>query len=274
VSQRSKKFLKAFYEDREWQGESLKKERHQPRIEVEIWNQPVKKQRLRTRTKVDLLMLVLLTPLVMYWGIHIGDRNYLTVSLIMLVLAMVPFFLVFEGRKPQARELIVIAVLIAIGVAGRGAFFMFPQFKPVAALVIIAAVAFGPETGFLVGSGTALVSNIFFAQGPWTPWQMFAFGILGFIAGLFYRWGLLRANRIALCSFGFFSIFIIYGGIMNPASVLMYTTQVNKEIFLAAYISGAPMDLVHAISTVIFLAVLAKPLLEKLERIKIKYGLL
>ena len=90
---------------------------------------------------------------------------------------MLPFFFLFENRRPQARELVVIAVLCAIGVAGRAAFFMVPQFKPVAAVVILAGVCFGAESGFLVGAMTAFVSNFFFGQGPWTPWQMFAFGL-------------------------------------------------------------------------------------------------
>ncbi|MBQ9108630.1 MAG: ECF transporter S component, partial [Oscillospiraceae bacterium] len=105
---------------------------------------------------------------------------------------MLPFFLVFEGRKPKPRELVVIAVLCAIGVAGRGAFFMLPQFKPVLALTIIAGVAFGGEAGFLVGAVTMLVSNMIFSQGPWTPWQMFSMGAIGFLSGVLFRKGLLR----------------------------------------------------------------------------------
>ena len=100
---------------------------------------------------------------------------------------MLPFLLVFEGRRPKARELVTIAVLCAIGIAGRGLFFMLPQFKPVLALTIIAGVAFGGEVGFLVGAMTMLTSNMIFGQGPWTPWQMFAMGIIGFLAGVLFK---------------------------------------------------------------------------------------
>lgn len=79
---------------------------------------------------------------------------------------------------------------------------MLPQFKPVMALTIVAGVAFGGETGFLVGAMTMLASNVLFGQGPLTPWQMFAMGIIGFLAGLLFRKGLLRRNRGALCVFG------------------------------------------------------------------------
>ena len=182
--------------------------------------------------------------------------------------------MVFESRKPQARELVIISALCAIAVAGRAAFFMLPQFKPVTALVIIAGMCFGGETGFLVGAIAGFVSNFFFGQGPWTPWQMFAFGIIGFIAGILFRKGLLRKTRLSLCIFGFFAALVIYGGIMNPASVLMYQEKITKEMILYAYITGMPFDLVHAASTSFFLWFVAEPMIDKLERIKVKYGLI
>ncbi len=151
---------------------------------------------------------------------------------------------------------------------------MLPQFKPVMALVIIAGVAFGGETGFLVGAVTMMVSNILFSQGPWMPWQMFSMGIIGFLAGVLFRNGLLRRSRGSLATFGAFSAVIIYGGIMNPASALMYNPQsLNWNMILAYYVSGLPMDLIHAAATVIFILIGAEPMLEKLDRIKVKYGL-
>jgi energy-coupling factor transport system ATP-binding protein len=194
--------------------------------------------------------------------------------MLVLMECMVPFFLVFESRKPKARELVTIAVLCAIGVAGRAAFFMLPQFTPVMALVIISGVAFGGETGFLVGAVTMLTSNILFTQGPWTPWQMFSMGIIGFLAGVLFRKGLLRRSRGSLATFGAFAAILIYGGIMNPAAALMYNSQtINWEMLKAYYITGLPMDLIHAAGTVAFILLAAEQMLEKLDRIKIKYGL-
>ena len=196
------------------------------------------------------------------------------VMLIVVMAAMLPFFMMFEGRKPKAREIMVISVLAAIGVAGRAAFFMVPSFKPVAAIVILTGISFGGEAGFLVGSLTMLISNMFMGQGPWTPWQMLAFGMIGFLAGILYQKGILKARKFDLCIYGFLSVFLIYGGIMNPASILMSYGYITKSSLIAYYISGAPVDLVHAASTVIFLWLLSRPLLEKLERIKVKYGLI
>ena len=142
------------------------------------------------------------------------------------------------------------------------------------ALVIIAGVAFGGETGFLVGAVTMLTSNVLFSQGPWTPWQMFSMGMIGFLAGILFRKGLLRRSRGSLATFGAFAAVLIYGGIMNPASALMYSSQnLNWEVIMAYYVSGLPMDLIHAAATVIFILIAAEPMLEKLDRIKVKYGL-
>jgi energy-coupling factor transport system ATP-binding protein len=154
---------------------------------------------------------------------------------------------------------------------------MLPQFKPVVAIVIISGVAFGGEAGFLVGAMTGFVSNFFFGQGPWTPYQMFAFGIIGFLAGVLFRnrrdAGPNSRNPVSLAIYGGLATLIIYGGIMNPAQVLMYQSAPTLEMFMFAYLQGLPFDLVHAAATVTFLLVIADAMLEKLDRIKVKYRL-
>lgn len=235
----------------------------------------VEKRKLSKRTLAASLMIILVIPLTIFVGYYyLGDRKYYFISLLIILETMLPFVLVFEKRKPQARELIVISVLCAIAVAGRMALFMLPQFKPVVALVIISGVAFGGEAGFLVGAMTGFVSNFFFGQGPWTPWQMFCFGIIGFLAGVLFRKGWLRRNRLSLCIFGGLSTILIYGGIMNPASLLMYQTEITKEMLITTYMLGFPMDVIHAVATVFFLWLVSRPMLEKLDRIKVKYGML
>ena len=235
---------------------------------------PVEKRRLSKRTLTATVLILLCIPATLFIGCYYGGtRNYYLLSVLVMLECMLPFFMVFEGRKPQARELVVIAVLCALGVAGRAAFFMLPQFKPVMALTIIAGVAFGGETGFLVGAMTMLASNFLFSQGPWTPFQMFSMGIIGFLAGVLFRKGWLRRSRGALCVYGAIAAVVIYGGIMNPASALMYSQEVRWKVLVTYYITGFPMDCVHAAATVLFLLVLAEPMLEKLDRIKVKYGL-
>ena len=232
-------------------------------------------RKLSKRSVIAAVMILLAIPLTIYVGIYFfGDRKYYFISLLIILESMLPFALIFESRKPQARELVIIAVLCAIGVAGRVAFFMLPQFKPVIAVVIIAGVAFGGEAGFLVGAVTGFVSNMFFGQGPLTPWQMFAFGVIGFLAGILFRKGLLLRSRTALCVYGGLATFLIYGGIMNPASMLTSQPSPTWDMLWPYYLQGIPFDLIHALATVIFLYIAAEPMLEKLDRIKVKYGLI
>lgn len=236
---------------------------------------PKNKGKLPPRTLAAIFLIVVMIPVTIWVGIHFfNDRKYLLISLFIVFYSMIPFFLTFESRRPQAREVLIIAVLTAIAVAGRAAFFMVPSFKPVMAFVIISAVCFGAESGFLVGALSMLVSNMLFGQGPWTPWQMFSMGIIGFLAGILFQKGWLKARKVSLCIFGFWAALFIYGGIMNPVSLLMSSYAITKRNLLAIYISGLPVDMVHGAATVIFLLLASKPMIEKLERIKIKYGLI
>ncbi|NLZ52506.1 MAG: ECF transporter S component [Thermoanaerobacteraceae bacterium] len=234
-----------------------------------------RKNGISKRTLLATILIIFIIPVTILFGVFVlNDRKYYFISLLIIIYTMIPFVMVFENRKPKARELIVIAVLSAIAVAGRGAFFMLPQFKPVVAIVIITGVCFGAESGFLVGAVTGFVSNFFFGQGPWTPWQMFCFGIIGFIAGILYKKGFLKKTKLSLCVFGGLATFLIYGGIINIASLLIFTSQFSWKALLATYISGFWFDMVHAIATVFFLYTISQPMIEKLERIKIKYGLI
>ena len=150
---------------------------------------------------------------------------------------------------------------------------MIPQFKPVMAIVIISGVALGGEAGFLVGALSAFVSNFFFGQGPWTPWQMFSFGAVGCLSGLLFYNRSIKKKRTVLSVFGFLATIIIYGGIINPSSVLITNSIPAMGAILSSYAMGFPFDLIHAVSTMIFLWLVANPITEKLERIKIKYDI-
>ena len=235
---------------------------------------PREKRKLAKRTVAAAVLILLLIPVTLFVGAaYLDGRKYYFISLLILLETMLPFFLVFEGRKPKARELVVLAALCSIGVAGRAFFFMLPQFKPVLAVTILSGVAFGGEAGFLVGSMTMLVSNVLFGQTPLTPWQMFAMGIAGFLAGILFQRGWLRRTRGALCIFGALCALVLYGGIMNFASAVTVNQELTPGLVLSYYLTGIPFDCIHAAATWIFLWFGAEPMLEKLERIKSKYGL-
>lgn len=229
---------------------------------------PKKRQKLSKRTAAAIISVLALVPLTLFIGARFVPQNrYYITALLILFECMLPFFLAFEGRKPKARELVIMSVLCALAIAGRAAFFMLPQFKPILAAAIIAGAALGGETGFLVGAVSMLVSNIMFSQGPWTPWQMFAAGFVGFLAGILCRLGILRRTRLSLCVFGAVCAVVIYGGIMNPVSAMLAGGEAfSAEMLAACYITGLPMDCVHAASTALFLWFLSEPTIEKIER--------
>lgn len=199
-------------------------------------------------------------------------KQYHWISLLLLLEGLLPSFFWFERRRPGARELVLLACLCGLGVAGRGAFFWAPQCKPVTALTILTGVSLGGQAGFLVGAVTMLVSNLFFGQGPWTPWQMFAMGCIGGLAGsLFSRRGR-RPRKGMLCLFGFLAAVVLYGAVMNTASVLLWSHSLQWELIAAACAAGLPMDLLHGGSTALLLYLLADPVQGKLDRMREKYG--
>ena len=222
----------------------------------------------------SMLFLVAVVPFTVFMGnMYLGDKRHYFISLLIILETMVSFLMAFEGKKPSARKLVVISVLCALAVGGRVAFSAIPLFKPILAIIIISGVCFGAETGFLVGAVSAFVSNFFFGQGPWTPWQMFVMGIVGFIAGLIFYKKVLKRTKIIISVFGFLVTVAVYGVIMNGASVLMMHQEFTLEAFLASCALGFPLDAVHGASTSFFLWFIAEPIIEKIERIKEKYGI-
>lgn len=220
---------------------------------------------------ISLVVIFLIIPLTLYAGITIfADRKYYMISIIIILLATVPFFLSFERRKPQPREILIIAVMSAISIAGRSLFIITPGFKPVAAITAITGFSLGAEAGFLTGAISALVSNMFFGQGPWTPFQMFMWGIIGFIAGLLGKTGVMH-KKIPLILFGIFAGVLFSFGMDIWGTMSLYGVF-SMEAYVLALTSAIPFTIVYAVSNVIFLLILAKPIREKLERINRKYG--
>lgn len=200
-------------------------------------------------------------------------RGYYFTSMCIIVISIFIFLWSFEKRKPKTREIVTLAVMTALAVVGRLAFFMTPQVKPCAAIIIITGVMLGRQSGFLCGALTAFVSGFFFGQGPWTPWQMIAFGIIGFLSGvLFSKKNIKYAyNKWIIPIYGFLATFVIYGFILDTATVFMYTDTPKTETFVATYLSGIGFNLIHAASTFVVLFLISNATIKKLERLKIKY---
>lgn len=221
--------------------------------------------------RLVLALIFIFIPLLLIWGV-LFKINFGIISTIIIMLAMLPFFIMFDSKRPKARDVVPIAVMSAIAVASRLAFAYLPQFKPVIAVVIVTAAVFGAESGFLCGSVAMLVSNFFFGHGPYTPWQMFFCGAIGFIAGITAQKGLFK-NRMLLSLFGLAAGFI-FGAAVDVFTVLAYTPQINITTVLGIYIAGFWFNTTLAAATAFFLYTAGMPMIKKLKRIKIKYGIM
>lgn len=206
-------------------------------------------------------------------------NNYYFLSVIIIIAAIIISFIFYEKRKIDVRQIVIMVVMITLAVVGRTMFFMIPQFKPMMAIVIITGICLGAQNGFICGAMSLFISNMFFGQGPWTPWQMLGFGIIGYLAGIIFhkryrnKNKLNKKERTVLCAFGGISTIIIYGLLLDTATVFLSTTEISLKVFLATYASGVYFNIIHGVATIIFLWALAEPMIRKINRIKQKYGM-
>lgn len=238
----------------------------------------MQKKPVNKKTILSILIILVLIPLTVFASGYMGDRNYYIAGVIIIILTMIPFFVGFEGRKPHPREMVTIAVMTAIAVVSRVAFIMVPAFKPILGIVMITGVALGPLAGFMAGSLGAFVSNFIFGQGPWTPWQMLAFGLAGFIASYLAKAGIMkfdtwkRSLLSAVC--GGILILIFVGPLLDTCTFFIATPGMGAGAAAAIYLAGIPVNAIHGVSVALTLLFVGKPIKDKLDRLKTKYGIL
>jgi len=219
----------------------------------------------RTRSILRCLIPFVLFPATAMIGFSaFAQKQYLFVTFVAAIWAILLFASGFDNRKSGAYRAVVVAVMAALCVVGR----FIPFFKPVTALTIITAMYFGGECGFLVGAMAALVSNFYFGHGPWSAFQMLAWGMIGLIAGFISGW--LKKSRILLLVYGALSG-ILYSLMMDIWTVIWYNGSLNFKLYLTAAVTAAPHTVLYALSNMVFLWLLARPFGEKLERVRIKY---
>ncbi|MBQ8582613.1 MAG: ECF transporter S component [Ruminococcus sp.] len=192
-------------------------------------------------------------------------KRYMIISLFSALFALLLFACGYEKKNTGTKRMVVASAMTALCFAGR----FIPVFKPVSAMTIITGMYMGSETGFLVGAMTALVSDFYFGQGPWTPFQMLAWGLIGYIAGVLSK--PLKKSRIFLIVWGAFSG-LLFSLIMDLWSVLWYSGELTIKLYLAAFVTALPHTVIYAVSNAVFLYLLEKPFGEKLSRLRIKGG--
>ena len=296
----------------------------------------------RKRLALTAVLIFLVIPALIALTVFLGSKRlYMLLSLLILVMIMAPFFMIFERRKPRAREVVLIAMMSALTVASHTFFHIAFPVQIGTAMVIISGISLGPEAGFLIGAMSRFVCNFYMGQGAWTPWQMFCWGLLGFLAGLafnrelsedsgisnfkkiitpllcvifselvayisfllwpgndktFFGWrvylfgiiglllavifqkGKLKTDNLTMAVFTFVVTFVIYGGIMNFAAMCLSMNEpgslgIGIKALKALYVSGVGYDFYHALTAAICVFVIGTPMVKKLERIKIKYGI-
>lgn len=226
----------------------------------------------------SLIVIFLLIPATLYLGTRMTGRMYYLTSTLVVIETMLPFFFSFESRKPQARELVLLSVMCALAVASR-VVIQIPNFKPMLGILMITGIAFGAEAGFLTGAVSAFASNFFFSQGPWTPWQMMAYGVGGFLAGLLFHRrrpfsGKPWLGRICLGVFGFLSILLVVGPLLDSCTLFTTGSRITWRLAATVYGVGLAHNATHGIATAVTLLLLSKPLLARLDRVRSKYGMM
>lgn len=247
-------------------------------------------------------LMILLVCLLLFLGLAVFsavvDERYMLVSLGVLFVCIAPFFVKYERKDLHAREIVLIAMLIAIAAVSRIPFAAIPSVQPTSFVIIISALVFGAESGFMIGAMAALVSNMFLGQGPWTPWQMLSWGLIGLTAGMMKDTVWMRTwlrsslekwrprkprvwqqvwqqkQGVILLAFGFIWGFV-FGWIMNLTLVItLFQSVFTWKALLAIYAASFYFDLMHALSNVFFIAVFGAGWIRIMERFKKKYGLL
>lgn len=220
---------------------------------------------IRKVLKVFLPLVIIPTAAVM-GTLVFDEKKHLFVSLFIAVLTVILFVIGFERKDIGTRRTVIVSVMVALSVAGR----FIPFFKPVTALTVITAIYLGGEAGFAVGAFSALISNFYFGQGPWTPFQMLAWGLIGLAAGALAV--PLKKSKPFLLTFGVLSG-IAFSAIMDVWTVLWYNDGFDMTLYLSATLTALPYTALYSISNFLFLFYLSKPFGDKLQRIGIKYGL-
>ncbi|MCM1084243.1 MAG: ECF transporter S component [Clostridium sp.] len=218
------------------------------------------------------MLLVSILLLLVFW--KLGNGRYYLFATLLIIGGMMPFIFGFERKKPQAAEMVLVSVMSAVAVASRMAFSFVPHFKPMAAIVMITGMAFGPTAGFISGMLSAFVSDFTFGPGPWMPWQMFAFGMAGFIAGILYEKKIINENkRLVTALLGFLLIVLIVGPLLDTSTFFLMDGMLGDMTMWSIYLSGLSVNAVHGVAVAMTLLLLCKPFMERINRIKVKYDI-
>lgn len=225
----------------------------------------IRSERIRKLLRIA-LPFAIMPSIVLLLPLGIQSQYYALVSFLMVGLALLLFLTGFERREIGTRRMILVSVMTALSVIGR----LLPVFKPITALTVLSAMYLGAEAGFLVGALSVVLSNAIMGQGPWTPFQMLAWGLIGFFAGILEK--PLRRLPLLLYVYGILSG-VAYSMLLDVWTTIWTYKEFTWGAYAAALTTALPMTCLYAVSNLLFLLILRKPIGDKLLRIRKKYGL-
>ena len=220
----------------------------------------------------------------------------LLISSSLVVLLLIFAAITFERTRPKPRDLMPVVVLTALAILGRVVMMPIPNFQPATALIILAGFFFGRNAGLLCGMLVAFISNMIMVQGPWTPWQMLAWGLVGYGAGILGDMfsntsrtpcqpeahtpchpeakpkDPTRLRQIITIIYGIVTS-MLFGMIMDLQFFIAYAWETGWSGLIATWAMGFSMNVAHAVSTLVFLILVLVPWGKKLQRLKTKYGI-
>lgn len=221
--------------------------------------------KLTTAAMISIIIFLTVADIILFSG-----KYYDVASLIAAFLSCIPFYITFEKSKATSKEIMLVALMTAFSVCGRIMFSFIPFFKPITAFTIISGMYLSTPAGFICGSFSALISNIYFGQGPWTLFQMISWGLIGFISGVIGE--KLLEKRIILVIYAFISG-VLFSLIMDLWTVLNIDKEFNFSRYIIQLISSFPIMIVYSLSNIVFLILLQKPIGKKLKRAKKRCGI-
>jgi energy-coupling factor transport system substrate-specific component len=219
--------------------------------------------------KVSLaLLMAAVIAVLLIWKLAFIHQNWEVFAAVLLLASLAAFFVSFERNNVSSKDIGVIAVLAALAAVCRVPFAPLPGIQPTTFLVIVSGYVFGARSGFMVGAVAALVSNFFLGQGPWTPFQMLFWGLIGASAGLL---GEIRpqAGRAVMVPFSI-AWGYLFGWLMNIFFVVFFIKPLTWKAVFVAYAASFPFDTLHALGNVCFYLLLGPQVIKVLKRFKEK----
>jgi energy-coupling factor transport system substrate-specific component len=189
-----------------------------------------------------------------------------------LALALAVGYAWYERTKPPARLVAMVATMAGLAALGRIAFAPLPNVKPTTDIVILAGYVLGGAPGFAIGATGALASNVVFGQGPWTPWQMAAWGLCGLLGAVLGAATGRRVPRVPLALFCG-ALGLLFGAIMDLSTFTTFSGEHTLGQYLAISATSLPFNIAHAVGNVVFCLAFGPALVRALERFRARLNI-